>query len=234
MAGALVQAPTPTDSAGVSSLNRTFASDTTTGNLITAGAATWRGSSPGNINSCTDNKSNTYTPFTAEVTVATLTKLRGYYVANATGGASHQVTMGWSTSSNASLGCAEWSGVEASPTVVANTATGNGTAVSVSATAGAASLYVGVCTYASSSTTIAVNGSTQAWEADENSDNQAQNCAYRLSLTGANSVAWTLGATRDWGAYAAAFTESGGGGRTTRNTRSHPLGQRVGMGWRMA
>jgi hypothetical protein len=49
------------------------------------------------------------------------------------------------------------------------------------------------------------------------------------------SVTWTwAGGDRQWAAIAVELNETvGGGGRTVLNTRSHPLGIRAGMGWRV-
>ena len=213
MAGALVGTFTAAEGTG----NLTTGSRTTTaGNLITGHAAHYEFSGTGASIAITDNKSNAYTePNELEFMAGgDSVNLATAYNANGTRGATHTLTATYTAGSGSSPGNTmvghEWSGVEAAPTVVSATNTGTSTAPSVSATAGAASLYIGMMCYGGTSTTIAPNGSTQASETDENSDFQAQAVAYRVTLTGANSVAWTLGASQAWGALVSAFTESGG------------------------
>jgi len=218
MAGALVGTFTAAEGAG----NLTTGSRTTTaGNLITGHAASYEFSGTGGTIVISDNKSNSYTePNQLEINVGgDGVNVAMAYNANGTRGTTHTVSTTFGGGSNAhTLAAHEWSGIEATPTVVSATNTGTSTAVSASATAGAASLYIGTMVYGGVSTTIAVNGSTQASETDENSDFQAQAVAYRVTLTGANSVAWTLAASRQWAALVSAFTEAGGGGVTTTKT----------------
>src|SRR5688572_11228637 len=164
---------------------------TTAGNLITAHGASYRfGGVPGAI-TLSDNKSNTFTHVTQQniVTGSDNSGVRTAYNANGTRGASHTVSGTYTSTANQTLVAHEWSGIEATPTVVNANANGSGTAVSVSATSAAASGFIGTMIYVGSSTTFAVNGSTLGVEVDENSDQQAMGTAYRTGLTGANSVA---------------------------------------------
>jgi hypothetical protein len=199
---------------GLTSGSRT----TTAGNLITAHGASYRFSGvPGAI-TLSDNKSNTYQHQTQQ-NVASGTDNSGvrtaYNVPTGTRGASHTVSGAYTSTANQTLVAHEWSGIESAPTVVSANANGSSTAPSGSANAGAASGFIGTMIYAGASTTFAPNGATQGAEVDENSDQQAQGTAYRTGLTGSNSVAWTLAASRVWGVTVSAFTEDGGVGGTS-------------------
>lgn len=187
---------------------------TTSGNLITAHGASYRFSGvPGAI-TLSDNKSNTFTHQTQQNIASGSDNcgVRSAYNANGTRGASHTVSGSYASTANQTLVAHEWSGIEATPTVVSANATGTSTAASGSVTAGAASGYIGTMIYLGSSTTFAPNGATQAAEVDENSDQQAMGTAYRTGLTGSNSVAWTIAASRLWGVTVSAFTEAASGG----------------------
>lgn len=55
----------------------------------------------------------------------------------------------------------------------------------------------------------------------------------KSGAAGTYSASFTLGTSTAWGAGLATFVVSvGGGGRTTKNTRSAPLGVEIGMNWR--
>jgi hypothetical protein len=189
------------------------------GSLITIHCAAWGGSAP--VITLSDNKSNVIT--TTSLQDGTDRIAQGYN-ANGTRGASHTVSAGFNNTSGCSLVGLEWDGIEAAPTVVTNTATGSDAAPTVSATAGAASTFIATMSYGGSTTTIAPNGSTEAAEVDEASNNQNVAVAYKTALTGAQSVAWTLGASRGWGAVIQTFTESGGGGGGSVNTFTGKFG----------
>jgi len=212
MASALVQAPTPTDAGPVTSLNRTFGSTPASGNLLTAHMGVWHSTVFRSI-TFSDNKGNTYSYFTAGVHFGANVAIRGGYATNITTSATHTVTGTLNDAGNCSLGCAEWSGVETSPTTSFNSGNGSSTAPSSgSVSPSGASLIVGCCAYDGSATTIAVgSGYTQAFEADENNDNQAQNCEYKVGASGSQTATWTLAASRAWGAYVGAFSEVAAG-----------------------
>lgn len=138
-----------------------------------------------------------------------------YYLAlsyniGGTRGASHTLSM--NDSGGNSLGGTEWSGIAASPTVDVGTASsGSSTTPSASVTVtGGAALVVGVCGYGGTATTIAVSDGTEAQEIDEDQSRASQNVAYKITQTGTVTISWTLGASRDWHAFAVAFTEDGG------------------------
>ncbi len=216
MAGALVGTFTAAEGTG----NLTTGSRTTTaGNLITGHAASFEAAGGGTAIAITDNKSNAFTEPNELAFGSDEINLATAYNANGTRGATHTLTATYTGGTGVGDGhtmvAHEWSGIDASPTVVSGTNTGTSTAPSVSATAITASFYIGMVCYGGTSTTIAVNGSTQASETDENSDFQAQAVAYRATLTGSNSVAWTLAASREWGAIVSAFTEAAAGGAIT-------------------
>jgi hypothetical protein len=210
-AGALVGVFTAGEQSGGGTTITTGSRTTSSGNLITGVSANWRNLTGQNL-VISDSSANTYTE-AQEIEVGSFVNLVISYNANGTRGASHTVTM---TTGNAdtgrSIGAQEWSGVDASPTVVSAQASGSSTAPSVSVSPGSASLCVGAVAYDGSATTISQNGGTEAQEVDENNDNQAINIAYKTSQSGSISIAWTLGASRTWGAVIACFTESGGGG----------------------
>jgi hypothetical protein len=198
------------------------ASDVTTGSrtsvagsLITIHCAAWHSSAP--VITLSDNKSNTIT--TTSVADGSDRIAQGYN-ASGTRGATHTVSAGFDNTSGCSLVGLEWDGIEAAPTVVTNTATGSSTAPSVSATAGGSptSTYIGTMSYGGSATTIApAGGASEGAEVDEGSNNQDLAVAYKVGLSGAQSVAWTLGASRGWGAVIQTFTEAGGAGGTVND-----------------
>lgn len=215
--------------------NITLAARTSTsGTLITAHGGSWADAVV-TISFPNDNQSNAYTEPIAEIDCdpgADASYGGAAYNANGTRGASHTVTVNFSGTVNSAY-AAEWSGVEASPTVVSTSATGSSTAPSASAAVGAASLVVGHIWYNGANTTIVGNGSTDAENVDVDNSNQEFLVTYKVTQTGTPSIAGTLGASRVWGVIFLAFTEAAAGGRTALNTRSNPLGVNVGMGWRM-
>lgn len=205
MAGSLLGTFTGADGAG----NLTTGSRTSTsGSLITAHAAAWDTPSRPTI-AFSDSKSNTYTTTGLDYG-ATSDRMALGYNANGTRGATHTVTATFSAGVNgACMVALEWAGIDAAPTVVTNTATGSAsTASSVSVTAGAASTFIAMSGYSGNATTIAVSNGTEAAEQDEDATNQPENVAYKVGLSGAQTIAWTFGAARNSGAIIAAFTEA--------------------------
>lgn len=193
---------------------------TTAGNMVTGHATAYANSTAPDPISISDNKGNTYTQITQinQNNGSDNTGLRTGYNANGTRGTSHTVSSSNGANLSATLVAHEWSGIEAAPTVVSNAANGTGTAVSVSVTAGAASGFIGTMAYLGFGTTFTeTGGASLGAEVDENSDFQAMGTAYKTGLTGAQSIAWTLAASRVWIATVSAFTESAGGG--TVNTK---------------
>jgi hypothetical protein len=115
------------------------------------------------------------------------------------------------------------------------TANGNSTAInSGNATAQGPNGF-GICGYAEytgSPVTSHLIGGVAADRVDTVATT-ATRCWARVftsGFTGAGSATITPAGT--WAACFAVFTESAAAGRTTKNTRSAPLGVEVGMGWR--
>lgn len=193
---------------------------TTAGNLLTACGVNWRSNS-GGVMTLTDSKSNTWTEDPAEIEVSeaagSFANLALAYNVGGTRGTLHTATATGSSggSPQTTVSLHEWSGIDTSPTVVTNSATGASTAPSVAITVGASSTMVACLTYMGSSTTIAVNSGTQAIEVDESSSVQDHAVAYKVGQTGTITVSWTLGASRTWGVVAQAFTEAGGAAPAT-------------------
>lgn len=188
---------------------------TTSGSLITGTPSVWTTSGAATLDACTDSFTNTYTlPSTAQVNFNDGVAPSGdssvglSYNIGGTRGASHTVSHVDEGSSNA-LGAQEWDGIEASPTVAVNTATGSGTAVSVSQAVSASSLVILVMGYdGTSATTFDGNGSSTGQKIDENNDQQDCGVFYNVAQTGSPNIAATLAASRTWGALFVSFTES--------------------------
>jgi len=89
-----------------SSLSATFGSATTTGDAIVVGINWYNDTT---ISSVSDSNGNTYNLVTT-VTQTSTHKAALYYALNITGGASHQVTVTFSGSSDAGISVAEYSG----------------------------------------------------------------------------------------------------------------------------
>lgn len=227
MAAALVGTfgATETSSTSATSGSRT----TTAGNLIVGFGGSWNSADTITL-AISDSKSNTITEageigFRDGINASYARNVLAYN-ANGTRGASHTVTNTRTGGSGAvTVGGAEFSGVDAAPSVVTNTASGTSTAPSVAATAGAASLYVATFGYNAGAPTTITPGASwlTALEVDENNDQQSCACYYRVTLTGANTASATLGASSAWGAIVATFTESGGAAATIVPPSLHVL-----------
>lgn len=127
-----------------------------------------------------------------------------------TRGASHTVSTGALTGSTShTLVACEWDGVQTAPTILTATNSGfTATAGSVSISPAVPSLVVGMYCYDSTATTIAVSSPTlEAVEVDESNTTQDQNVGYKVTITGATTLNWQSGASRDWVAIAVAFSE---------------------------
>lgn len=183
---------------------------TTSGSLVTGCGGHWS-STTGTAVAITSSLAGTYTElqeleFTGQLGFPNIALA---YNIGGTRGASHTITSTQTGGENfSSVTAQEWDGIQAAPTVVSATATGNSTAPSVSVAVGAASLAVGMVSYDNSpALTITPNGATQASEQDEDFTNCSQNVSFKVGQTGTPSIAWTLSGSGRWGAIIAAFTE---------------------------
>lgn len=190
---------------------------TTSGSLIVGLGGSWN-TGGGQNNTISDSKSNSFTEqIDLQFGPSNGGRLTISYNTGGTRGASHTIT---NTKTGAdtfvTVGGGEFSGVALSPTVVSNTATGVFTSPStnppsVSVTAGASSLFVGITGYDGAGGLTITENTGGGWalivEADENNDAQAFNSQYKAGITGAQTASWTLSATVNWGAGIVAFTE---------------------------
>lgn len=209
--GALVG--TPAQGQNASAVATTNTVTTTAGNLLTACGVNWR-SVTGGAMTLTDSKAVTWTEDPAEIEIGSFVNLALAYNQGGARGTLHSAiatgTIGSSPQTTVSMH--EWSGIDTSPTVVSNSATGTSTAPSVNVTVGSASTVVACMSYDGATTTITPNSGTQAVEVDETSSVQNHAVAYKVGQTGTVTISWTLGASRTWGAVIESFTEVGGGG----------------------
>jgi hypothetical protein len=196
-----VQGPASTVGASSSSLNRTFASDVTAGNLITAHYSNWKGSTvlP---TGCSDGLSNSYsTAVTNNPGASAATQMR--YAENISGGAC-TVTMTVS-STDWCFAVNEYTGIVASSSVhTTGNNNGSSTTPSVSLTPTVPCQIVAHMGMASA-TTITPDGDYN--ERQETQSNSTANISVldRTPISSSETVDWTIGASAAWSAVAAAF-----------------------------
>ena len=202
----------PAEATGVASLATTFDSSTTSGNLLVATGTTWiSGTAP--TMTFSDNKSNDWSVNAiSQLGSGSAVRVAIGYAAGVTGGATHTVTVTPSATCDICLGAEEISGAKTSSPITGTPvgAAGSSTAPSSGSTTPAGNaICVGAMAYTGTSTTMALNW-TSATQLHNEPDTgyPTLGSAYILA-SGAQTAAWTLGASHAWGACVAAFAEAG-------------------------
>ena len=239
MAVAFVQGTGSQSSGSVASLSKAFASNVTAGNSIAVGGIS--NSVLLGTGSVTDSLGNTYT---RQVAVDGISAGRaascGYLVDNITGGAC-TVTVDPTGSDFISMVIAEFSGTETTGSIDGNGTfnAGSGTTLTTSTftmaggTNGNGAIFAAM--EQNGTTTTLTAAQTEIFEA-EDATNMPINGQYQTNVAAGSgkSATWTLGAGRSATAFAFGIKSgAAAGGRTTRNTRSNPLGVEAGMGFQM-
>lgn len=236
MAVAVVQATSGIEAVGVTSLAATFVSSTTAGNTFVACAAVFDsdGVAPTPFTT-TDSKSNTYANARNQAFGADTgndgCQLEQDYNAGGTAGASHQITVTPGDTVNMTLGILELSGVDtANPIATSGTGGGRGSSTAPSTgsvTPTQAGLGLAQMGYDAGAKTITPNwtGANQELELDENNDAQDQSIlSKQFSAAGADTAAWTLNASAQWGAQLVVYRAATGGGAVLRKNSLLRLG----------
>lgn len=218
MAIAVVQSKkvivTSSDSAAV-----TFDSTPTAGNLILVFASNFPGSA--STATCTDNKSNTYSQvFTAQDT-STSSRVWHWYAKNVTSSATFTITVNpTGASADITVVIVEVSGADTTaPLDQNNTATGNGTAPTVSVTTSTNNEgYFGVLTHNGTNRTLTENGSYSLIDENEGgTSNMPISVEWRTTTSGTISASWTIGTGAvDWVCGVASYLASSAAARVDR------------------
>lgn len=207
-----------------SSGNATFGSSTTTGNLIVVVVHGERAGAQVDVPTITDSKSNTYTQavdsgLTTGVSVTNRSQI--FYKENATGGASHQITVTFA----GSRGCV-WSAFEISGALTASSldqvSSAKGTVAGTDASVGPSSattqadeiVIVGAGTRADTSANIVMTAASSGYtnvalEQDASTYGTGGSIDYKIvSATGTQSASWSHSNTlafTEWHAVLATF-----------------------------
>jgi hypothetical protein len=226
-----------TDDEGGSGGATLSAIDTTGASLLIAVLSCWAGGvSAATVP--TDSKSNTWTALTARGGAAAWTRI--FYSVNPSVGTGH--TMTWSDASSFPVQYfAAFSGVDtSSPFDQQNGATGNAplsTGAVVPSTDGQL-IITGFSWDGSSGGITGPSGYTAlgSYEYESGGSNEGAWAGYLIQTTAAstNPELGLVNGRASAGAVATFKAAGGGGGRTTKNTRSHPLGIAAGISWRVA
>jgi hypothetical protein len=174
--------------------------------------------------SVTDNKSNTWIKAVGvenDGDTSHRTRAEVWYVANATGGATHTVSVTPSTAATCAIGIAEYDPTGSPVTLDSTgTGTGNSTAPSCSVTAASsADLFVGAaCVPRDSSGPIwkIEGGWTNVYTQGPQTDGGTEGISFETlgeittQSPGSQTASWTIGATHQWAAVVAAFQPSAG------------------------
>jgi len=218
MAIALVKkdpnATIPAEATGVASLGTTFDSNTTSGNLLVATASTWiSGTAP--TMTFSDNKSNDWSVNAiSQLGSGSAIRVAIGYSASVTGGATHTVTVTPSASCDICLGAEEISGAKTSSPITGTPvgAAGSSTAASSGSTTPAGNaIVIGAAVYTGATTTLVLNWASASQLHNEPDTTYPTLGSAYIATSGAQTAAWTLGASRAWGACVAAFAEAVGG-----------------------
>lgn len=210
---------------------------TTTGNMLVAWVK-WEAVSSPNVTSLADTAGNTW------VEVAELTHTNGepagalYYALNITGHASNVVTATFGSSSTTwkRIIVEEFSGIATSSATDGSNATGEGTSETFTtsniSTSTTGLVVMGVGGY---QTLSGLSGTPGTPDFTIGATTGDVAFAYLISSSAQTVTPGASAAESNrWVAISQAFKDaSGGGGRTTKNARSNPLGMEVGMGFRM-
>lgn len=219
MAIAVVQVTPSSEGIGVATLAVSFPNPTVAGNVFVAASAIFDpdGATPTPF-TVTDSKSNSYTlartqNFGTDVGNDEC-RLEQHYSVTGNAGAAHQITVDpGDTGLSMTIGIFELSGVNL---VTPLNGTGNGgIANSTTPSSGAMTpatngLFIAQMGYASSAKTMTPNwtGASEL-EIDENNDAQPQSILYKAaSAASADTAAWTLNLTAQWGAQIVAYREA--------------------------
>lgn len=240
MAAAHVQSTGLQSTGAVASLSKAFTSNVTGGNFIGAAVASFpsTGGSP-RTHTVADGIGNSLTSAIRNTGVSgeTAVAIEVYGKVNITGGAS---TMTVTPNNNAymCLSITEVSGLDTASSTAHKTASADETDSSPSSgnlDTTSTCFMLGATTHNGTDTTITPDtggGWATAFE-DEDTSEMPLNAQWKIAASGANPASWTLGANRNTANVAAAWIEAAAGGRTTKNTRSNPLGNEAGMGFQM-
>ena len=205
---------TCTPGANVDSLVCTFNNNVTSGNKIAAGGAVWDAGNPASI-AATSTCSAALTVYLSSADTAFGGQFRRFIAeasATSTGGCAITINPSTGSGSFIAYGIDEF----ACPSgcvldVDGGQSTGTGTAPSEGLTVGTNSLVLAVMGYFNTpDTTIAPDGTyTQIGEEETNATTASYNFQFKVA-SGAETAAWTLGASNDWRAVSIALKESGG------------------------
>lgn len=212
MAWAHVQGPVAYSFTGTE-MTRTFASNTTTGNLIRVSATNWN-STDRSITGIVDNGGvNSYSE--AVNIRSGSAEAWEWYAKNITGGTTPIVTMTFSVSGDGSMAVNEYSGLDTTaPLHDTGTNTGTGTSQSVTIDPTVACMVGGVCGYAWTMTTITPEAGV---DYNERQKVQASGIS-NISVvdrpgSASDTIDWTTsgGVSDAWAAVAVAFKEPAAG-----------------------
>lgn len=212
MAWAHVQGPAAYSFTGTE-MTRTFASNTTTGNLIRVSATNWN-STDRSITGIVDNGGvNSYSE--AVNIRSGSAEAWEWYAKNITGGTTPIVTMTFSVSGDGSMAVNEYSGLDTTaPLHDTGTNTGTGTSQSVTIDPTVACMVGGVCGYAWTMTTITPEAGV---DYNERQKVQASGIS-NISVvdrpgSASDTIDWTTsgGVSDAWAAVAVAFKEPAAG-----------------------
>ena len=210
------------------SLSATFGLNTTSGNAIIVGVTY------GNVDptiTVTDSRSNTYAQAIKTYDIRHSQGVAIFYAVNIAGGASHAVTVNFSSGTNyLGLGIHEYSGVAALDAVSGNTGSGTSLSSNPATTTANGDLAFGIGvedSFGNSDTLTSGSGYTKRVDlanvAGYADADQVQ------ATAGAISCTWTLSPSgRDWIADIATFKASGGGSAPPSITNLNPTSGAVG------
>ena len=220
-------------SAAATITSPSFAS--TNGNFLAVNV----GDNPDAVSSVTDSAGNTYTLAVGPTSTGAGTTLEQHYTTNIVGAAGHTVTAALSPDSIATLWVLQASGIATTAPldqVATDVDTGVTSFLSPAVTTTQADeLLIGAFCHDGGTATISAGGSFTLTNPQEDSCCIAGSAEYRIvAATGSyqSSFSYAGSATNAVNVFAT-YKAAAGGGRTTKNTRSHPLGVEIGMGWRM-
>lgn len=228
---------------GASAFTRAMASDVTTGSLLVVAAARWKAGDAGPYIAGNLTKSagtaTIDTPVLHYAASPGSNNAVGLWSVLVTGGGTLTLSVAQGGTAYGSVAVAEYSGTWSGSRVEASNTTGTGNSQDVdsgNATSAGAAVFVGAFTSDSPNVnTITEDAAFTLLGEDQDASSRCHlGMAGRIVATGTtDSASWTLQAGANWRAGVVVFAEGGGGGgRTTKNTRSAPLGSEVGMGWR--
>lgn len=226
---------------GATNFTRALTSDVTAGSLLVVSAAWWKSGDTGPYVAGNLTKSagtaTIDTPVLHYSASPGANNNVGLWSVLVTGGGSLTLQVANGGTAYGSIAVAEYSGTWSGSRVEAsNSATGTSATVdSGNATSAGAAVFVGAFSSdAPNVSTITQDAAFTLLGEDEDASSRCHlGMAGRIVATGTtDSASWTLQASATYVAGVVVFIEgAGGGGRTTKNTRSAPLGVEIGMNW---